>query len=149
MKAILLGLFGMAAFLGYLFFVEPHLTYEGMFPLAVLLFVIYLITSTKFILRSQELMVVFGPFRFRYPFSSIALVRRGSAFGDLNQPVSVNFTFSTDHLTILLKSGVFRAVSISPRDQRRFLRLLATKGVKVEGPIPGLNPSRPPSAFKW
>ena len=149
MKTIIFSLFGMAAFLGYIFFVEAHLTYEGLFPLGVLLFVIYLITSTKYTLRSKELVVVFGPFRFRYPFSSIALVRRGSAFGDLNQPVSVNFTFSTDHLIILLKSGVFRAVTISPRDQGRFLRLLATRGVKVEGPIPGLNPPRPPSAFKW
>jgi hypothetical protein len=148
MKAIILGLFGMAGFLGYTFFVQAHLTYEGLFPLGVLLFVIYLITSTKYSLKSQELVVVFGPFRFRYPFSSIVLVRRGSAFGDLNQPVSVNFTFSTDQLIILLKSGVFRAVTISPRDQGRFLWLLATRGVKVEGPIHGLTPPRPPSAFK-
>jgi len=148
MKAIILGLFGMAAFLGYSFYLEAHLTNEILVPLGVLLIVIYSITSTKYILRSHELVVAFGPFRFRYPFSSIVLVRRSSAFGDLNQPVSVNFTFSTDHLIILLKSGVFRAVIISPLDQGRFLRLLATRGVKVEGPIPGLNPPRPPSAFK-
>jgi hypothetical protein len=148
MKAIILGIFGMAAFLGYTFFVEARLTYEGLFPLGVLLFIIYSITSTKYILRSKELVVVFGPFRFRYPFSTIVLVRRGSACGDLNQPVSVNFTFSTEHLTILLKSGAFRALTISPSDQGRFLRLLATRGVKVEGPIHSLNPPRALSALK-
>jgi hypothetical protein len=146
MKLVILGLIAMALFMGYSFFVKARMAYEGLFPVLVLLFVIYLMVSTRYVVRANELVVVFGPFRFKYPFSSILMVKRSTGLRSLEATIALKFSFSLNPLIILLKSGLYRAVTISPSDPDRFLRLLATRGVRVEvtqalaGKVSGLQP---------
>lgn len=129
-----MGLIAMALFTGYSFFVKARMALEGLFPVLVLLFVIYLLVSTRYVVRSSDLVVVFGPFRFKFPFSAILMVKRSTGLRSLEAPIALKFSYSLNPLVILLKSGLYRAVTISPSDPDRFLRLLSTRGVKVEIP---------------
>jgi hypothetical protein len=139
MVIAILGILGMAAFLGYFFMVKANLTYEGFLPIVILVFVIVFMFFTRYTVASREIVIRFGPFRFRYPYSSIVRVVRSGPFQGSGVPVSVNFCFSSDYLVVFLKTGTFRAVTISPRDPERFLRLLSTRGVKVEAQRSGLG----------
>lgn len=122
----------MATLLGYMVIIKAREILAGLLPIGVLLFILYLFGSTRYVLTAREMVVIFGPFHFRYPFSSMVSVLRALALGGSSNVLSVNFTFSSDHLIVRLKAGMFPSITISPSDQEHFLRLLRTRGVKVE-----------------
>ena len=107
---------------------EPRFLPDGWWAFAILLvvegFVVWVFTSTRYVLEARDLWVKSGPFRWRVPLSSIEAVR--PTRNPLSSPA-----LSLDRLELRYAGG--RTLMISPAERERFLADLGSRAPQVAG----------------
>ena len=83
--------------------------------IAVIVFILWLLLQTHYIVEKSDLRIVSGPFRWRIPIDQITTVRRTK--NPLSSPA-----LSLDRLRI--EYGGRRRIMVSPADKKGFLRAI-------------------------
>ena len=94
---------------------------------------VWIFVDTRYQVGESDLVVTFGPLRFRYPLEEVVAVRKGgwwAMVSSFREP-RLRMAFSTDNLIVERRSGWLRRVVISPRDHQEFLRLLKERAPQV------------------